>query len=144
MPVIEPDIFDLIFLIPVTFSTLFLMDRLHKSAESPWFIALVFLVRILLFLPYLLINRKPKTSNEPASGRRAPQPAANLQILPILLALIAVPVAALIRSAIGQVSQEQRSVFQIWQGLNSGMAVRALGWDVIIGVSSFFLIGFVL
>lgn len=107
-------------------ATMYMIYLLPSYADKPEFMYMVLATRLLLFAPFIVAMRQ----DEPEDGGMDPMDAT------FYVAILIIPIALLIYTTVGQVPPEHESLQAAVDGLNTGMATRALGYDLLIGVGS--------
>ncbi|KAF2097671.1 hypothetical protein NA57DRAFT_76482 [Rhizodiscina lignyota] len=134
------DILDALYLATLVYMGLYRIGLLQKSSDMSQLMGNAIVVRALLFAPWFLTFRAMPPSDETtAKGSRALQQTARTPLYTMFMATMAIPAVMLIGQAANRIPANQYTALHTWQGLNSGMAVRALACDSIIGTMSFFL-----
>lgn len=108
-----------------TLAAVYLTSILPTYSDKPEFIGLVLAVRLLLFVPYIIALRQ----------QMVPDPDIPTVDATWFLTVLLVPVAILLGAVSRAVPSSMQSYSSALTGLDSGMAVKALGYDLILGVS---------
>lgn len=109
---------------------------LLKSTDSEYFLAMVLLIRAVLFAPYLFTLQPAAAVKEKAGSQRIDQPALSSRTVRIFVGTVTAMTALLIGSAVKHIPADQYTMKAAWQGLNQNWAVRALGYDFLLGLCS--------
>lgn len=117
-------------------SMMALINLLLKNTNSPYFLPLVLAIRLLLFFPYLMAFRQPEAVGTAGDNHRSDQPALSSRNVRVFVGTLAALAALLIGSAINRIPASEHTMKAAWQGLNQNWAVRALGYDFLLGLCS--------